>query len=874
MRDPLRALVRLAAGIVPSARRREFRDEWEAELACAREASQPSRRGRLQLARRTLGVLPDAWCLFRQQWSLDMLVQDIRQALRLMRQRLGFTLVVVATLGLGVGANAAMFSIVNAVLLRPLPFAHPDRLLQVWENDRLNGKPQYPVAPANYADWQQQSRAFERLAAYVGTDGTLKTGDDVVGVSAAVVSYDFFDVLGARPLLGSGFTADMASPGHQRSLLLSYEAWQRYFAGDPRVVGRDIDIGAPKPYHVLGVMPRGFEYPSRGVAFWRVLVMDADTQALRAVHFLSLVGRLKPGVTLAQAQADMDAIAARQQHAYPETNSERGVTLVPLREQIVGEVRRPLYVVSAAVFLVLLIACANIANLMLVRAIARRRELAVRAALGADRFRLVRQLLVEGLLLAFAGGAAGLAIAFWVTAVLARVAAPYLPRISTVSVDLPVVIALSAIAIASGLFFGIAPAITASRADVRDALQDGARLAGGGRGSRRFRSALVVGELAVACTLVIGAGLVLRSFWAMMQVSPGFTADHLLTAAISLPDSRYPDGAHISAFYQSLEARVASVPMVAGVGLTNTLPMKGSGPTTWLTIEHRERPKGEPPEVNYRVATPGFFHTMQVPILAGRGLSPDDTATSLKTVVVNQTLVQRFFPEQDPVGARVRIGPNPKAAWRTIVGVVGDMHQNGPEMPAVPELYLPATQDDFSSMAIVVRTNADPTALASTLRSIVRSIDPQLPVVDLQSMESIVGEHVASRRLLMILLGTFAALALGLALVGIYGVMAYLVSQRTREIGVRMALGADRPRILRAVLADGGKLAAVGLAAGIALSLLGTQALRSVLFDVSSTDPTTFAVVAGGMLAVAVLACAIPAYRAAHVDPLTAIRVE
>ena len=874
MRDPHRTLIRLAARIVPPACRREFRDEWEAELACARQELPRSNRHHLHLARRTLGVLPDAWFLFRQRWSLDMLLQDLRQAFRLMHQRLGFTTVVVATLGLGVGANAAMFSIVNAVLLRPLPFAHADRLLQVWENDRLNRKPQYPVAPANFADWQQQNRAFERLAAYVDSDATLKSGGDVLHVPAAVVSHDFFDVLGVRPLLGSGFTPEMASPGHQRSLLLSYDAWQHYFGGDPAVVGRDIDVGAPKPYHVLGVMPRGLEYPSRQVAFWRVLVMDADTQALRAVHFLSLVGRLKPGVTLAQAQADMDAIAAREQQAYPQTNSQRGVTLVPLREQIVGDVRRPLYVVSAAVFLVLLIACANIANLMLVRAIARRRELAVRAALGADRFRLVRQLLAEGLVLAFAGGAAGLAIAFWLTDVLARVAAPYLPRISTASVDISVVLVLSAIATASGLFFGIAPAITASRADVRDALQDGARVAGAGRGARRFRSTLVVGELAIACTLVIGAGLVLRSFWAMMQVSPGFTADHLLTAAVSLPDSRYADGPHMSVFYQALEARIASVPLVEAVGLSNTLPMNGSGPTTWLTIENRPRPKEEPPEVNYRVATPGFFHAMQVPVVAGRGISTDDTATSLKTVVVNQSLVSRFFPDGNPLGTRVRIGPNPKAPWRTIVGIIGDMHQNGPEMPAAAELYLPAAQDDFSDMSIVMRTSGDPTALASTLRSIVQSIDPQLPVVDIKTMESIVEEHVASRRLLMILLGTFAALALGLALVGIYGVMAYLVSQRTREIGVRMALGADRPRILRTVLADGGRLAAAGLAAGIGLSFLGTQALRGVLFDVSSTDPATFAVVAGGMLAVALIACAVPAYRAAHVDPLTAIRVE
>ena len=602
--------------------------------------------------------------------------------------------------------------------------------------------------------------------------------------------------------------------------------------------------------------------------------MVPDTLANRSLHFLTVVGRRRAGVTIAQAQADMDAIAARQQQAFPSTNAQRGVTLVPLAEQIVGEVRRPLYVLAAAVMMVLLIGCANVGNLMLIRAAARRRELAIRVALGADRLRVARQLLVEAFALAGAGAIAGLALAAWGTALLSRAAAPYVPRIGEAGVDLRVLAFLAAVSIGSGVLFALAPVLTSGRDEIRAALQENGRTAGPGPAARRVRSALAIGELAVACVLVIGAALVLKSFWRLINLSPGFATERVLGVQIELPQARYPDGPQITLFYQTLLERLHQVPDVSAAGATNTLPMTGSGPTTWLTLEGRPRPAGEPPEVNYRTATTDYFRALDVPLVAGRAFTAADTATSMTTVVVNRALVERFFSDRDPLGQRVRIGPNPKAAWRTIVGVVGDMHQAGPELPAQPEIYLPASQDVFADLSLAVRTRGDPAAIGSTLRQIVHSIDPRLSIVEMKTMEEILDGHVASRRLLMILLAVFAGVALTLALIGIYGVMGNAVSHRTNEIGVRMALGAQRAEILSMVLREGARLGLTGLGLGVAIALMATRLLSAALFDVKPTDASTYATVVAVMLIVGLAACYLPARRAARVDPLAAIRAE
>jgi putative ABC transport system permease protein len=875
MRELFRGFIALVSAFVPGSMRREFRAEWEAELSTAWNER---RRGRwredLGIIARAIGSLPDAWCLFRQQWSLDMLRQDVRYALRLMAQRPGFTGVVVLTLALGIGANTAVFTVINAVLLRPLPFKDPGTLMAIWEDDRMNAKPRYDVAPANFQDWREQSRAFEHVAAYVEGSMGFSAGGESVRLSGAAVTPNFFDALGVRPILGDGFTATHGISGQHRVLMLSYDTWQRQFKGDPAIIGRALDVGAPAPFRVVGVLPRSVRYPSRETAYWRPLAMVPQTLANRSLHFLNVIGRRRPGVTVRQAQADMDAIAARQQKAFPATNERRGVTLVPLTEQIVGEVRRPLYVLAAAVFMVLLIGCANVGNLMLIRAAARRRELAIRVALGADRMRIARQLFVEGLMLAGAGAAAGLALAAWATSILSHVAEPYVPRIADAGIDLRVLAFLGVVSVASGLLFALAPVLTSGREDIREALQDNGRTAGPGPAARRLRGALAIGELAAACVLIIGAGLVLKSFWRLMQVSPGFATERVLKGEFDLPQARYPDGPQITVFYQTLLERLRQVPGVVAAGVTNGLPMTGSGPTTWLTIEGRPRPAGEPPEVNYRTASPDYFRALEVPVIAGRTFTEADTATSLTAVVVNRTLVERFFRDQDPLGQRLRIGPNPKGAWRTIVGVVGDMHQAGPESPAQPELYLPITQDVFAGLYLAVRTHDDPAALASTVRGLVHTIDPQVPVIAVTTMEEILGEHVASRRLLMILLTMFAGIALLLSLIGIYGVMGNVVSHRTNEIGVRMALGAQRSEILGMILRDGVRLGVSGLGLGIATALAASRLLRAVLFGVTPTDAATYAAVVVLMLVVCLVACYLPARRAARVDPLTAIRAE
>ena len=862
MPDLLRRFIAVVSRLAPRASRREFRAEWEAELA-----TDPS-------MRRAVGAVPDAWFLFRQQWSPDMLLQDIRYALRLVRQRPGFTVAVVLTLALGIGANTAVFTVINGVLLRPLPFGQPDRLIAVWENDRLNRKPRYMVAPANFIDWRDQTHAFEQVAAFTEGAATFTADGDATRVPGAVVTANFFEAMGVRPALGDGLRDEHGVPGQHRVLVLSHDAWQRHFRGDPAIIGRQIDIGAPAPYRVVGVMPSGFRFPGRETGYWRAMAINPETFANRALHFLSVVARLRPGVTLDQAQADMDAIAARQQQAYPATNDQRGVTLVPLAEQIVGDVRRPLLALGAAVMMVLLIGCANVGNLMLIRAASRRRELALRVALGADRLRIARQLLVEGLTLAGAGALAGLVLAIWVTAVLRGVAEPYVPRLQEVGIDFRVLGFLLGISVLSGLLFALAPVLTSSRPDVRGALQDGARASGSGPSARRLRGALAIGGLAVAFVLVIGAGLVLKSFWRLMQVSPGFATERVLTAQIELPQARYPNGPGITLFYQALFERLRHLPGVLAAGGTNQLPLSGGGHTTWLTIEGQPRSAGEPPEVSYRTASPDYFRALDVPVISGRTFGAEDTATSQPTIVVNRALVERFFQDRDPLGRRIRIGPNPKAAWRTIVGVVGDMHQTGPEAPVQPELYLPMEQDVYAALSLAIRTQGDPLALSSALRDLVHSIDPQLPVIGTTTMERILGEHVASRRLLMILLAVFAGVALLLALTGIYGVMGHAVSQRTNEIGVRMALGAQRGEIMSMILRDGARLSAAGLALGLGLALAATRLIASTLFGVTATDAATYLTVVVLMLVVGLLACYLPARRAARVDPLSAIRAE
>jgi putative ABC transport system permease protein len=868
----LRRFIACVARLTPAWARREFRAEWDAELEVA-WAPKPdhSWRDRTRIAARALGSIPDAWSLIRQQWSVDLMTEDIRYALRLMRHRVGYTAIVILTLALGIGANTAMFSAIHAVLLRPLPFKDPSRLVRIWENDRLNHKPRYPVAPANFDDWRTQTHAFDQVAAYLEQAGSITGPGEPFHATITVVTANFFDTLGVAPALGRPLTPADAVPPNHRVLVLSHAAWLAHFGGDPNVVERTVSLGGT-PYRIVAVMPAGFAFPDRTTDIWRPIALKPELLATRATHFFSVIGRFKASASFEEARSDLESVAITAQQKYPQTNDQRGTTLVLLQEAVVGDVRTPMYFLGAAVGLLLLIACANVANLMLVQGSARVREMAVRTALGADRFRIARQVLVEGTLLALISGAAGVALAAMGTRALARVAVDYVPRVTEVRID-PTVLAFAiAVSLLTGVFFAFAPALRASRSNLQRDLREGSRGAIGG--SRWLRNALVVTEVAAAVVLVVGAALLLKSFWRVLHVQPGFATTEVLTVETELPQGRYEQDPAVRQFYSDLIARLSAVPGVRAAAIVNNLPLSGQGWTAWLTIEHRPRPAGEPPEVGYRVATPGYLSTMQIPLLQGRWLADSDTPDSMKVVAVNKALADRFFPSGDAVGARVRLGPNPKAPWRTIVGVIGNVHHAGPEVEPAPEAFEPFTQDSFGDSTLVVRAEGDRGAIAAAVRTAARTVDPSVVLWRMQWMDGLLDDHLAPRRLSLLLVEGFAAVALGLALLGIYGVMSYAVSQRVPEIGVRMALGAAPAEIHRMVIGDGLRLAVPGLVAGTALALAVTRLARNMLFEVSPGDPLAFATVAIGVLGVALIACYVPARRAARVDPLSAIRAE
>ena len=867
MPDLSRAIVRFASRLVPSHLRRDFRDEWEGEL-WADGQRPPDNRAHGRPVTRALGAIPDALFLASRQWSVDMLMQDVLYAFRVLLQRRAYTALVVLTLAVGIGAATAVFSAIDAVLLRPLPYRDPSRLVQVFENDRVNHRPRYPVAPANWEDWRASTHAFEYLTAFSEGGGSLSAGAEPFHASVPAVATDFFDTLGVPPRLGRTFVHVDGVPPHHRVLVLSDRAWRNHFGQDPQVIGRRVTFNG-SDYQIVGVMPAGFAFPTREVDAWRPVAETPDLSQTRARHFLAVIGRVRQGVSLEEAAADLESVAVADQHRYPATNDQRGTTMVSLSEAVSGDARVPMLLIGAAVALLLAIGAVNVANLTLVEATSRRREIAVRAALGANRLRIVRQLLAEGLLLACAGGLLGIVIARVAVQLFARLAVDYVPRVDHITIDGRVLAFAALASLGTGVLFGLVPALAASRPDVQQELREGAR--GAVRRSRGVRSVLVIVEFAAAVVLVIGAGLVARSFWNVLSVQPGFAASHVLTASVELPP-RYEDDAPVVQFYDRVLARLSARPGVRAVGIVNNLPVSGNAWTSWLTIEHAPRAAGEPPEVGYRTASPGYFGTLEIPIVEGRGLSDGDNATALKVAVVNRTLAERFFPDGHAVGARIRLGPNPKAPWRTIVGIVGDVHHDGPDSPVDPEAFLPAAQDVNTDMQLAVRVDGDPEALVGAIREAVHEADPTVTVWQFRTMDDIVDEHLAPRRLAMLVIEAFAVLALALALVGIYGVLSYTVSQRVPEIGVRMALGAQRTEILRQTIGDGLRLAVPGVMIGLAIAAAASRLISVVLFGVSPTDPTAYAMLSAGVLVVAALACYLPARRASRVDPLTAIR--
>jgi predicted permease len=808
-------------------------------------------------------------------------LQDLRYGLRLMLKNFGFSAVAVVTLALGIGATTAIFTVVNAVLITPLPYARPDRLVQFWETNPLKNWTQATVAPANLFDWQKQSQSFTDIAAYMGSDKKgpglsglqMNLGDEPERLKALNVTGNLFSVLGADAMIGRTLREEETWQGRDAVVVLSHGLWQRRFGGDPKVIGQKITLNGMS-HEVVGVMPAGFYFPSKEAEAWVPMGWNREEVAqVRRPHFLRAVGRLKDGVTEEQARAEMNAIAARLEQQYPDTNTQMGVGLGPLKEWIVSDVQLPLVVLLVAVAFVLLIACANVANLLLARAAARSREVAVRAALGAGRWRIVRQLLTESLLLAFVGGAAGLLLAVWFKDVLVAFSPGDIPRLDEIRLDWRVLGFTLGATLLTTLLTGLAPALQSSKPHLASALKEGGQKGAAGQGSR-VRGALVVAEVALALMLVAGAGLMIRSFLALHKVDPGFDPDHILTLRVALPRASYREDAQARTFFAEAERRIRDLPGVVAVGSTTLPALKGYRWTGDLTIEGRA-PADYVREVRHKEITPDYFRAMGLPLLAGRFFAETDNDKGQPVIIVNAALARRHFPGEDPVGKRLKFTkPEEQGAWQTIIGVVGDEKQDSLRADVRPEIFQSHLQSAQREMTLIVRAAGDPRALVGAVREQIRALDRGLPVDDIKTVREVIYESLARERFITLLLVGFAALALALASVGIYGVMSYAVTQRTHEIGIRMALGAQSRHILRQVVGRGMALVLAGVAVGLAGAFALTRLMTALLFGVSASDPLTFASIAVILVGVALSACWIPARRATKIDPMIALRCE
>jgi putative ABC transport system permease protein len=806
---------------------------------------------------------------------------DLRYALRMLWRAPGVTVTALAALGLGIGGSVAIFSVVDAVLLRPLPYRAADRLAEIFGNFHAQNLERIAVSVPEYLDYRAQSQVLEDLTAFAVGDSNLTGGGSPERVSAAMATSSFLGVFGVEPALGRGFSAEEQSPGRSQVALLSHGLWQRRFGGDPAVVGKSLLLDG-LPYAVVGVLPRGFRMTGDPEVFVPLPLTDA-LKAQRGARWLRVVGRLRPGQTVAALSAEMDVIARRLQEAHPD-NYRAGVgwaiTVVPLLDQVVGRVRPALWVLLGAVALVLLIACANVASLLLTRATGRAREFAIRTALGARRLRLFRQLLCESLLLSLGGGALGLLGSLWGVDLLLALAPSDLPRLHEVAISGRVLAFALGVSVATGLCFGVVPALASSRPDITSGLKEGSR--GTASGARhRLRRALVAGEVALALVLCVGAGLLLRSFAALVAVDPGFRADGVLTLRVSMPtpaeaQPSVADGVRYAAYYQRAAQRLLGLPGVTAVSGISVLPLSGDSTDSSYDIEnYLPRDAGDRPDNEVRVVLPGYFRALGIPLLAGREVGPDDGADSPKVVVVNQALARRYFGDAArAVGRRLRLHRGGDRGWRTIVGVVGDVHDVGLDARSRPEMYYPASQLTEPSMTFVLHAAGPPAALASAARAALAEVDRDQPIFEVRPLADVVANSLGQRRFALILLGLFAACALALAALGVYGVMAYSVAQRTQEIGIRLALGAQRGDVLGLVVRQGMQTVAIGLLVGTAIALSLSRALATLVWGVSPRDPLTYAALAALLSAVALLATLLPAWRAARTSPMVALRAE
>jgi len=813
---------------------------------------------------------------------METLLRDIRYGVRGLLKRPGFTTIAVVTLALGIGANTAIFSVVNAVLLRPLPYAEADRLVMPW-GTRTDPQERTNVSYPDFVDWQAQTKTLEYMAAYNSSEGLLREGDaDPELISGAAVSADLFPMLRVAPIMGRAFTRAEDQPGAARVVMLGYDLWQRRFNADPNIAGKQIRLGSISAT-VLGVMPAGFRFPATATKteFLQPIASAIGERAKRRGSYsLRVVARLKPGVNASAAASEMRTIGVQLEQQYPDEGFRLGARFISLQDAVTWGTRTPLLVLLGAVGFVLLIACANVANLSLARAATRHREMAIRAALGAGRRRVMRQLLTESLLLSLLGGTLGLFVAWWGVQFLLASSPLALPRIKDVGLDANVLAFTAAISVLTGVIFGLAPALQASRADLQHSLKEGGRSATGDVLRNRVRAVLVVVEVALSLVLLVGAGLLGRSFVLLNEVRPGFEPERVLTTDVSLAKAKYPKPEQQQTRFAEILNRVAAMPGVESAAAIYPLPLGGDSNSGTFLIAGRPVPRNEDkPTSSHRVITPDYFRTLNIPVSHGRPFDARDNEHAPPVLIVNETFARRYFPGTEALGQHIiiegELGDNVLPPPREIVGVVGDVRHESLDADSGPEYYVPYTQAPAAFMSLVVKSSSDnPSSLAAGLREAIKEMDKDQYVATIQPMTNLVRESVARRRFNAVLTGVFAVVALVLASIGIFGVLNYSVAQRTQEMGLRVALGAQTRDVLRLVLGQGIRLILLGLALGLVASFALTRVLAGMLFGVTPTDPVTFVAVSLLLAGVALLACYLPARRATKVDPLVALRYE
>jgi len=809
----------------------------------------------------------------RRKHMIEDLLQDLRFGMRSLRRNPGFTSIALITLALGIGANTAIFSVINAVLIRPLNYPNPDRLMIVNAISLQEEQGKTPLCAADFLDWKAQNHVFESIAAFSTNRFSYSGGETPQQIDGAWVTADFFPAIGVQPSLGRAFQSIDDIPGSPQTVVVSNSFWRRYLGSDPNIIDHQITLNA-RAFTIIGVMPPGFLFPEKEIELWAI---ERLAPKRRAPYYMWGLGRLSSGATPEQARSEMDVIARQVQDQLKSETRDWTWTAVPLTERVVGKIRPVLLVLFAAVFFVLLIACANIANLLLARATAREKEMAVRIALGASRERLLRQLLTESLLLAGIGALAGLPLAAWGIRLLLSLSPADFPRLQEINIDLRVLVFTLVAAVVCGLIFGVAPAFQSLRLNLNASLKEGGRGAADGSTGRRVRNALAVAEVAFSMILLVGAGLMIKSFLKLQAVSPGFRSEQILTMHLSLPHVKYNTDEKVNLYNRQLLERIRAVRGVEAAGLSISIPPNNLDVSDSFTIEGNPWPAGStPPFVPIVMTSPGYFSALGVPLLQGRDFNEADKPDSPQVVIVNRVLAEQYFPDGNPIGKRLKIGgpERPRNPWMEIIGVVGDAKYSGLDSKPEPAYYTALEQNVWGSAYLVVRASSNPASLAGAIRKEIWELDGDIPIANLATMDQLISESIAQPRFRSLLIGIFAALALLLASIGTYGVISYSVTQRRHEIGIRMALGAKSRDVMALVIGRGMAIALTGVAIGVIGSFALTRLLESLLFEISTTDQTTFLEVSALLIVVALLACWIPARRASKVDPMTALRCE